>query len=181
MPEVMKEPLSLASALEALLFVASEPVPPERLAACLQCSPEELAEALHALQRRLDETGSGLQLMHIAGGYQLCTRPVFAEVVSRYLAREPSKLSRAALETLAIIAYRQPITQPEIEAIRGVGCTSVLRTLLDRDLICEAGRKATVGRPILYATTQSFLHYFAIKDLSELPPLEVPAPSETAP
>lgn len=157
---------------EAVLFVAGEPLSVGEIARALQCANDQAEEALSALQTRLDESGSSLQILSIAGGYQLSTRPAYAEVIGRLLTRETGKLSRAALETLAIIAYRQPITQPEIEAVRGVGCTSVLRTLVERNLIAEAGRKPTVGRPILYATTPSFLHYFALKDLSELPPLE---------
>ena len=164
----------LVAAVEAVLFVAGEPITVEAMARVLQISEEQVLTAVGALRQRLDESGSALQVIAIAGGYQLCTRPTVSEFVARLLAREQGKLSRAALETLAIIAYRQPITQPEIEAIRGVACASVLRTLLDRNLICEAGRKSTVGRPILYRTTQSFLHYFALRDLSELPPLDAP-------
>jgi segregation and condensation protein B len=161
-----------AAQAEAVLFVAGEPLSIGEIARALECTSDEAEDALSALQTRLDESGSSLQILSIAGGYQLSTRPAYAEVIGRLLTRETGKLSRAALETLAIIAYRQPITQPEIEAVRGVGCTSVLRTLVERNLIAEAGRKPTVGRPILYATTPSFLHYFALKDLSELPPLE---------
>lgn len=164
------------AAVEALLFVSDGPLTEPELARALLCSPEEVAEALEALTKRLDYCSSGLQVIRIAGGYQLCTRPVHAEAIARLLARESGKLSRAALETLAVIAYRQPITQPEIESIRGVACTSVIKTLLERNLISEQGRKPTPGRPILYGTTPSFLHYFGLQSLSELPPLEpIPA------
>ncbi len=165
-------PTSRDAEVEAVLFVASAPVSIAELARALDCPEDEAATAIRELQERLDARGSSLQVVEIAGGYHLCTRPAYAAVIGRLLARESNRLSRAALETLAIIAYWQPITQPEIEAVRGVGCSSVLKTLLDRSLIAEAGRKPTVGRPILYVTTPSFLHYFALKDLSELPPLE---------
>jgi segregation and condensation protein B len=134
-------------------------------------------EALRSLQISLTERGSGLQLLRIAGGWQLATRPEHAEAIGRMLTRGGSKLSRAAMETLAIIAYRQPITAPEIEAVRGVSVSGVLKTLLERRLISEAGRKETLGRPMLYVTTPDFLHYFAIADLSQLPPLEADMPA----
>lgn len=173
MPEMEVLPTDgRAAEVEALLFVASEPLTPLEMARALQCGVDEVLAALDALRDRLDATKSSLQVMAIAGGYQLCTRPAYAEVIGRMLARETGKLSRAALETLAVIAYRQPVTQPEIEAVRGVACSSVLRTLLERNLICEAGRKPAPGRPILYTTTPSFLHYFGLRDLSELPTIE---------
>lgn len=169
----------LSTTVEALLFVAGEPLATKELARALEATEVEVEAAVEELQKRLDDVGSALQIVAIAGGYQLCTRPQHAETIARLLHRESAKLSRAALETLAIIAYRQPITQPEIEAVRGVSCSSVLRTLVDRSLVAEAGRKQAPGRPILYATTPSFLHYFGLKDLSELPPLEKPETSET--
>jgi segregation and condensation protein B len=160
----------LSRALECVLFVATEPVPIQTLGEVLQTDEEQIRSALCALEERLQ--GSGLQLVQVAGGYQLCTRPEFAEVVARYLQPQPSKLSRAALETVAIIAYRQPITLPEIEAIRGVQSDGVIRTLLQRGLIQEVGRKQTAGRPVLYGTTPQFLHYFGLNSLEELPELE---------
>lgn len=174
-------PMSRTSAVEALLFVAGEPLSISDIGRALDCSEPEAAHALDSLQERLDACASGLQVVAIAGGYQMCSRPSYAGVIGRLLTRETGKLSRAALETLAIVAYRQPVTQPEIEAVRGVGCTSVLKTLIERNLIAEAGRKPTVGRPILYATTDSFLHYFAMNDLAELPPIEEPPPPENEP
>jgi segregation and condensation protein B len=161
-----------AALAEAVLFVASEPVRVADMARAIQSDEAGALEAIAALQERLDTTGSGLLVVRISEGYQLATRAACRDAVGRLLARDAGKLSRAALETLAIVAYRQPTTQPEIEAVRGVGCGSVLRTLVDRNLVAEAGRKPTVGRPILYATTPSFLHYFALGDLSELPPLQ---------
>lgn len=164
--------MNRSAAIECLLFVAGEPLTLSAIARALQCDELSAEAALRELQLRLGVTGSGLQVVSIAGGYQLSTRPEYAEAVGRLLTRSRAKLSRAALETLAIIAYRQPVTQAEIEAVRGVAAGSVLRTLLDRRLIAEVGRKATVGRPILYGTTPEFLHYFALSDLGDLPPLE---------
>ena len=164
--------MTLNAQIEAILFVAGEPITLDEMARAMQVELEPAMNALLDVQVALDDRGSGLQVVHIAGGYQLATRPDVAEVIGRLLARTASKLSRAALETLAIIAYRQPVTQPEIEAVRGVQVNGVVKTLLERKLIAEAGRKAAIGRPILYATTQEFLHYFALQDLSELPILE---------
>jgi segregation and condensation protein B len=161
--------IEIEAALECLLFVAGEPVPLPDLARAVQSDDLAAEAALRSLQTSLTERGSGLQVVHIAGGWQLATRVEHAEAVGRLLARGPNKLSRAALETVAIIAYRQPITGPEIEAVRGVSSDSVIQTLIDRRLIAEAGRKASIGRPILYCTTSDFLHYFGISDLSQLP------------
>jgi segregation and condensation protein B len=160
------------AAVECLLFVAGEPLTLADIARALQCDELEAETALRELQLGLGESRRGLQVLFIAGGYQLSTRPEFAEPIARLLARSASKLSRPALETAAIVAYRQPITQPEIEAVRGVACGSVLKTLLDRGLIEESGRRHTVGRPILYRTTRDFLHYFGLSDLGELPQME---------
>lgn len=164
------------AAIECLLFVAGEPVPLPDLSRALGLDENGAEEALRSLQVSLTERGSGLQLLRIAGGWQLSTRAEYAEPVGRLLARSVSKLSRAALETLAIIGYRQPITAPEIEAVRGVSVGGVLKTLLERRLIGEAGRKPTIGRPMLYVTTPDFLHYFGIADISQLPPLEFDPP-----
>jgi segregation and condensation protein B len=168
----------LISGVECLLFASAEPLAEADIARAAGCSSEDAAIALRRLQERLVRDGSGLQVVQIAGGWQLSTRAEHAETVGRLLARGTSRLSRAALETLAIIAYRQPITAPEIEAVRGVSADGVLKTLMDRRLISEAGRKQTPGRPMLYHTTDDFLHYFGIKDLSQLPEIdmEMPAP-----
>jgi segregation and condensation protein B len=167
------------AALEALLFVSGEPVSLADLARALALEEIAVEAALRSLQIGLAERGSGLQLLRIAGGWQLATRPEHAEAIGRLLTRASSKLSRAAMETLAIIAYRQPITAPELEAVRGVSVGGVLKTLAERRLIAEAGRKATVGRPMLYVTTPDFLHYFGLHDLAQMPPLEAdyPAPA----
>lgn len=163
------------AALECLLFIAGEPVPLADLARALQSEETDVEAALRSLQIGLTERGSGLQLLRIAGGWQLATRQEYAEVIGRLLTRGGSKLSRAAMETLAIVAYRQPITAPEMEAVRGVSVGSVLKTLLERRLIAEAGRKATLGRPMQYITTSDFLHYFGIAELAQLPALEADA------
>ena len=166
----------MEAALECLLFIAGEPVAAADLARALQNEEIEVEAALRSLQAGLTERGSGLQLLRIAGGWQLATRQEYAETIGRLLVRGGSKLSRAAMETLAIIAYRQPITAPEMEAVRGVAVSSVVKTLLERKLIAEAGRKATLGRPMQYTTTSDFLHYFGIAELAQLPALETEAP-----
>jgi segregation and condensation protein B len=167
--------------LECFLFVSPEPVTPAQVAGTLEIDERAAREALEGLRERF--ASPGLQVVRVAGGYQLCTRPEHAELISRFLRPAAQRLSRPALESLAIIAYRQPITQPEIEAIRGVNCSGVIKTLLERSLILEKGRKETVGRPILYVTTDQFLKHFGLKDLTELPLLEesleprIPSPS----
>jgi segregation and condensation protein B len=164
--------MSQAAEVECLLFVAGEPLQLADLARAMQCDAMDVEEALRELQVELGARGSGLQVLAIAGGYQLATRTEYADTVARLAARSDSRLSRAALETLAVIAYRQPTTQPEIEAVRGVSVGGVLKTLQERRLIVDAGRKATMGRPILYVTTQEFLHYFGLKEIADLPPLD---------
>jgi segregation and condensation protein B len=158
-------------AIECILFASGEPVRPEHLAEAAQVPPEIVAAALGIL--RAEFAGRGLEVQAVAGGYQLATRPAYAEAVRRYLgaaAREP--LSQAALETLAIIAYRQPITRPEVDALRGVRSDYILERLEERRLIHVVGRKETVGRPMLYATTDAFLRHFGLGALADLPPLE---------
>ncbi len=161
--------VQIAAALECVLFVAGEPVPESRLAEVLEVDGERVAQALHGMSQR---PGGGLMVASVAGGWMLCTRPEYSAHVTRLLRVQPHKLSKAALETLAIIAYRQPITGPEIEAIRGVSADGVLEKLETRGLIREAGRKQAPGRPRLYETTEEFLRYLGIRDLSELPQLE---------
>lgn len=167
------EERELKALLEALLFVSHEPVSIDRLMAALgHTSPAEVRPAMQHLGEDLDREGRGLQLVEVAGGFQLVTRPDYAPWIKRLdRARSVPKLSRSALESLAIIAYKQPIVRTDIEQIRGVETSSVLRTLLERKLVRMVGRKDSPGRPILYGTTKTFLQHFGLRDLSELPPL----------
>ncbi len=158
-------------AIECILFASGEPVRPEHLAEAAQVPMNVIVAALAIL--RAEYAGRGVEVQAVAGGYQLGTRPAYAEAVRRYLgaaAREP--LSQAALETLAIIAYRQPITRPEIDALRRVRSDYIIERLEERRLIRMVGRKETVGRPMLYATTEAFLRHFGLGGLADLPPLE---------
>lgn len=161
----------LKHVIECMLFVSTEPLSAKHLAEALQVDQDTIDEAMDALQRHLDES-SGLQLMRVAGGYQLCTRPEYADYCAIILQPARKKLSKAALETLAIIAYRQPCTMPEIEAVRGVSVDGVVKTLQDRGLVKEAGRKHAPGRPVLFETTPEFLEYFGLDNISELPDID---------
>jgi segregation and condensation protein B len=162
---------SLVALVESLLFVADAPVSVGRLAEALEVTPGQVEQALGELDSAC--AGRGLRLQRAGNRVQLITAPEAAPSVERFLGLEAhTHLSRAALETLAIIAYRQPIGRPEIETIRGVNSDSVLRTLLSVGLIEEVGRAQTVGRPILYGTTFEFLQHFGLRSLEELPPLE---------
>lgn len=157
--------------IEALLFVADSPTTPEALAEALEIPVYAVEEALDRVGARLAQRG-GVQLVRIAGGYQLCTKPIFAEAIARFLQPQKQRLSRSLLETLAIVAYKQPITLAEIDAVRGVQSDYSLRQLVERQLVRDAGRKESPGRPVLYATTKQFLHLFNLNDLSELPELD---------
>lgn len=163
----------LASIIEALIFVSGDPLPVRRLTDLLDKEVEEISAAIELLSKRLDESGSGMQVMEVAGGYQLRTRPTHSEYINRFLERKRKQtLSSAALEALAIIAYKQPITRAEIEAIRGVGVDGVLKSILDKKLVKITGVKEVPGRPNLYGTTKQFLEYFGINSLKDLPPVE---------
>ncbi len=165
--------LELAALIEGLLFVADEPVSLGRLAETLGVTPVEVEQALRTLEEGLSRRA--LRLERMGARVQLVTAPEVAPLVERFLGLEGRRrLSPAALETLAIVAYRQPISRPEIDAIRGVNSDSVLRTLLSAGLIEEVGRAATVGRPILYGVTFSFLQHFGLESLKDLPALESP-------
>ena len=163
----------LKALLEALLFVSPEPVSVDRLVTVLgEVTKAEVGEALGLLREDFDREGHGLQVVEIAGGFQLRTRPDYGPWIKRLeRAKASPKLSRSALETLSIIAYKQPIVRSEIEQIRGVETSGVLRTLLERKLVRLVGRKDVPGRPILYGTTKYFLQHFGLRELSELPPL----------
>lgn len=159
--------------VEALIFVADEPVGDKLLADVLGEERAAIRAAVEELQREYDERDGGLQVREIAGGYQISTRAVHHEEVRQFLKTRPSaKLSMASLETLAVIAYKQPVTVPEILDIRGVQSASAIKTLLDKRLIVAKGRKETVGKPIQYGTSKDFLVQFGLKDLSELPNIE---------
>lgn len=172
----VKEKKSLAeiSAIcEALIFVSNEPLPSEKIASIIGESKEIIDAAIESLAADYQERKSGLQIRKIAGGWEIVTRPEYHEYIQALLKAKPSaKLSVAALETLAVIAYKQPITMAEILEIRGVQSASAIKTLLDKKLIVTKGRKNTVGRPILYGTSKEFLIQFGLKDLSELPSVE---------
>ncbi len=163
--------LSLESQIEALLFVASFKVTVNQLAEALEKKPEEVELALQTLER-IYQDERGLRLQRHAGRLQLTTAPELAPLIERFLGLEAtSKLSRAALEALSIIAYRQPITRPGVDAIRGVSSDGVMKNLLSKGLIEEIGRSEGPGRPIIFGTTEDFLHYFGLTSLKELPPL----------
>ncbi|MBM3450706.1 MAG: SMC-Scp complex subunit ScpB [Armatimonadetes bacterium] len=159
----------LVAALECLMLVSGGPVPIDRLAQAIQRSPAETETLIDALRARYD--GRGLMVQPVAGGWQLCTRPEFAPYVTKLLEIQAEPLTKATLETLAIISYKQPVTRPEVEAVRGVGCGHHIRKLLGRNLIGEVGRKPTPGQPVLYGTTELFLRHFGLRDLNDLPPV----------
>jgi segregation and condensation protein B len=163
----------LKAILEAVLFVSPEPVPVARLISILgTVSKAEVVQALGVLAHDLDREGRGIQLVQVAGGYRLVTKQEYGPWLKRIdKAKAAQKLSRSALESLAIIAYKQPLVRAEIEEIRGVETSGVLRTLCERKLVRIVGRKDVPGRPIMYGTTKFFLEHFGLQDLSQLPPL----------
>jgi len=164
----------LKPVIESLLFVADEPLPFKQLCKVLGDAPEEdVKSALDELVADYESRGSGLEVREIAGGWRISTRPQHYEFIRKYLKSRPSaRLSLPALETLAVIAYKQPITIPEILEIRGVTSSSAIKTLLEKRLIVTKGRKETVGRPMMYGTSKEFLIQFGLKDLTELPSIE---------
>ncbi len=160
--------------IESLIYVSEEPITVKQLAVILEGeSVSDIQTAADQLVEEFNERSGGLEVRQLAGGYRITTRLELSEYVRRYLKSQPSaRLSLAALETLAVIAYKQPITIPEILEIRGVTSTSAIKTLLDRRLIVAKGHKQVVGRPMLYGTSKDFLIHFGLNDLSELPNLE---------
>lgn len=163
----------LITILEALVFVADEPISAKALADVLEEDSEFVQSAIEELAQEYEGRKSGLMLREIAGGWQISTRTEFHEEIRKFLKTRPSaKLSLAALETLAVIAYKQPVTIPEILEIRSVQSASAIKTLLDKKLIVAKGRKETVGKPMLYGTSKDFLIQFGLKDLTELPSIE---------
>jgi len=163
----------LKSVLESLLFVADEPLTLHKLAeVCDGVSKKDIESVLATVKAKLEEQRSGIRIVEVAGGFQMRTAKENAEWVKKLLGGRPARMSRATLETLAIVAYRQPITKAEIEAIRGVDVDGVVNTLLERNLIRAVARKDVPGRPFLYGTTPLFLQIFNLKDLTHLPALK---------
>jgi len=176
-PENIEIDLPLSVKLEAMLFVAAEPVTTSQLAAALDVSNSVIERGLNELDASL--ASRGLRLQRHAGRVQLTTAPELAELIERFLGLEAtSHLSRAALETLAIIAYQQPVTRPQIDSIRGVNSDSMMKSLLNKGLILESGRADGPGRPILYSTTPEFLQHFGLNSILEMPPLARPEEEE---
>ncbi|MEI6290492.1 MAG: SMC-Scp complex subunit ScpB [Chloroflexota bacterium] len=166
--------MNMAAILEGLLFVAAEPVAPAQLASTLEVTVSRIEKGLEELEESLKS--SGLRLQRHAGRVQLTTAPEMADYIEKYLGLEAtSRLSRAALETLAIIAYQQPVTRPAVDSVRGVNSDGVIKSLLSKGLLQEVGRSEGPGRPILFGTTPEFLQHFGLNSLSELPPLDLPA------
>jgi len=175
------EQKKLTCIIEAILFVAGEPVNLTDLAHALDLTVSELIPALDQLRDEYDLDQRGLRLNRFGESVQLSTRPDYAPYIERLLQPvQKQSLSQAAMETLSIVAYRQPVTKTEIEAVRGVKCDYSVQSLLNKGLIEEAGRKETLGRPILYATTEKFLQHFGIESLNELPDLDIKSDSEPA-
>jgi segregation and condensation protein B len=162
----------MLAAVECVLFVANEPLSVERIAQVIDLGLEDTKELLDMLTRDYNEQKRGMQVVELAGGYQISTRPELAVYIERLYKPQFQGLSHAALETLAIIAYKQPVTRGEIELIRGVQSDRAVSTLLEKQLVKEIGRKDGPGRPILFGTTEQFLRHFGLKDLEELPPPE---------
>lgn len=178
-PEVSSTPFSASDAqlkavLEAIVYITDEPLSTDQITAALRQPRERIEKVLEELVTEFDKPEHGLTIREVAGGYKMATKPEHHEAVREFVKslKPPLKLSLAALETLAVIAYKQPITAPEIMEIRGVQGAGVLKTLIDRKLIAVAGRKNVIGKPILYKTTKEFMIQFGLKDLSELPSLK---------
>lgn len=170
---IEEEPVSLTAMLESLLFVAEDPVSPKEFASVLEVTEGEVETALRELSERYIANKSGLRIQESKGRFSLVTMPLAAQAIEDFLNLDlNSRLSSAALETLAIVAYKQPTTRSQIESVRGVDCGGVLRTLLQRELISEVGRLDAAGRPILYGVTELFMQYFGITKMEELPPLD---------
>lgn len=170
---VLQNDADRVAVIEALIFVSEEPLSAKTIAEVLKEDRAVIDQALAELEQEFNGRTAGLQLREVAGGWQFATRPEYHEHVRAFLKSRPSaKLSIASLETLAVIAYKQPVTVPEILEIRGVQSPSSIKTLLDKKLIVAKGRKDTVGRPMMYGTSKEFLMQFGLKDLGELPSVE---------
>jgi segregation and condensation protein B len=173
-PEPASSNAELKALLEAVIYVLNEPMPAAQIAQGLERPVDQIEPLLRELVEDTSLAGRGVFIREVAGGWQMATKAEHHEVIRNFVKnlKQPLKLSQAALETLAVIAYKQPITAPEIIEIRGVQGAGVLKTLLDRKMITTAGRKNVVGKPILYKTTKDFLTQFGLKDLNELPTLK---------
>lgn len=172
---------SLKGALEALLLVSSDPVSASQLSAVLDVAPGEVASLLAELKVEYEEANRGFQLREVAGGWRLFTHPAFHEQVEAFvLSWDTQKLSQAALETLAVIAYHQPVTREMVKGIRGVNSDGVISSLVDKGLIREMGRGPQRGQAIIYGTTNAFLEKFGLRSTRDLPDLEQFAPDEQA-
>ena len=167
-------PQELTSALEAIIYAADEPVTLDQMAKSVEAEKPEVRAALDALVALSQAPDRGVEIRKVAGGWKMYTKPQHHDVVRKFIKslRPPVRLTMPALETLAVIAYKQPVTGPEINEIRGVNCGGVLKTLLEKRLITTAGRKPVIGRPILYRTSKDFLMRFGLSDLEELPSLK---------
>lgn len=168
------EDRQLKSAIEALLFIAGNPLSVDRLKGIFEeVTKDQIEATLHTIKQECDDRSAGITLAEVAGGYQFATRPENAAWIRKFKAVKVSaKLSRPALETLAIVAYKQPITRTEVEAIRGVNIGGIIRNLMERRLVKIVGKKDVPGKPLLYGTSSEFLQYFGLKDLSALPTLK---------
>lgn len=170
---------TLEGRIEAILFVAGEAVSFRDLARALRTGEEEIRDAANRIRDRYDFEQRGFMLKRFNDKIQLATRPLYAEDVVRLLQPvQQQSLSQAAMETLAVVAYKQPVTRAEVEQIRGVKCDYSLQSLISKGLIREAGRKDTIGRPILFCTTDEFLSHFGLEGLDELPPMPEPEQAE---
>ena len=168
----MSESTSVKGAVEALLFVSDEPVSAARLARVLEAAPGEIESVLAALAQDYREAERGFQLREVAGGWRLYTHPAHHDVIEQYvLSWDTRRLSQAALEALAVVAYHQPVTRAGINAVRGVNSEGVVSSLIEKGLVREVGRDKNQGNAILYATTRTFLEKFGLRDLDELPPI----------
>jgi segregation and condensation protein B len=161
------------SIIEAVLFVADRPLSSSQLAILIEMDSDDIELLIHELQKEYDDTKRSFQIMEIANGFQICTRSEYALWIKKFYTTEiSSRLSMSALEALAIIAYKQPVTRAGVEEVRGVISDSVIRTLLEKNLINITGRKDAPGRPLIYGTTSDFLIHFGLKDLNELPSID---------
>jgi segregation and condensation protein B len=171
----MRSDETLKALLEAIIYVAPEPVTLDGILRALEGEERDRVKAkLEELMAEYQQPQHGIQIRQVAGGHKFSSKPEHHEVLRQFVKslKAPIRLSKPALETLAVVAYRQPVTLPEIEEIRGVDCAGVMHTLLEKKLVVTAGRKSVVGRPILYRTSRDFLVHFGLKDVGELPSLK---------